>query len=77
LRGGQEDRSNIVEVDSDDEPSTINPNEDKCRKQGRDQCQVIRSAGNWSIGCHPSNAEFSIHIAYLQLISQAKHYIYI
>ena len=33
--------------------------------------------GNWSFGCHPSNTEFSIHVAYLQLISQAKNYIYI
>ena len=38
---------------------------------------MVRSVGNWSSGCHPSNTEFSIHIAYLQLISQAKYYIYI
>lgn len=37
----------------------------------------MRSVGNWSIGCHQSNTEFSIHISYLQLISQAKSYIYI
>lgn len=44
--------------------------------EGRDQCQVVRSVGNWSVGCHSSNTEFSIHIAYLQLISQARHFIY-
>ncbi len=37
----------------------------------------MRSVGNWSIGCSAEKTEFSIHIAYLQLISQAKHYIYI
>lgn len=52
-------------------------NENLKNEAGHDQCQVVRSVGNWSIGCHSENTEFSIHIAYLQLISQAKHYIYI
>ena len=42
---------------------------------GRMECQVLRSAGSWSLGREIS--EESIHSAYLQLIFDAKHFIYI
>ena len=40
-------------------------------------CQLVRSASSWSIGMAPDNTEFSIQIAYLKLIADAKHFIYI
>ena len=41
------------------------------------ECQMVRSAGAWSIGCSPTSTEPSIQVAYIELISNAKHYIYI
>ena len=38
-------------------------------------CEVIRSAGKWSYGL--SQQEVSIHMAYLALIEQSQHFIYI
>ena len=38
---------------------------------------MVRSSSNWSLGLKNNNYEESIHIAYLQLISEAKHFIYI
>ena len=37
--------------------------------------QLLRSASKWSVGIH--RTEDSIHQAYINLITQAKHYIYI
>lgn len=45
--------------------------------QGQVECQVVRSASAWSIGCSPQSTEFSVQIAYLELIATSKHYIYI
>jgi phospholipase D1/2 len=42
---------------------------------GHCECQVIRSAGTWSLGLE--RTEHSIHTAYLNLIDQADHFIYI
>ena len=42
---------------------------------GSCECQVIRSAGTWSLGLE--RPEHSIHTAYLHLIDQADHFIYI
>ena len=39
--------------------------------------QVLRSAGNWSLGLHKNKVEKSIQIAYLELIDKANHFIYI
>lgn len=39
--------------------------------------QVIRSAGNWSLGLKSNKIENSIHLAYLELIKRAEHFIYI
>lgn len=39
------------------------------------EVQVLRSAGNWSLGL--KNTERSIHNAYLKLIETSEHYIYI
>lgn len=39
--------------------------------------QVVRSAGHWSLGLKPEHIENSIHIAYLELIDKANHFIYI
>lgn len=43
----------------------------------RMECQILRSAGEWSMGLHKSNIEKSIQLAYLTLISEADHFIYI
>lgn len=39
--------------------------------------QVIRSAGNWSLGLKSNKVENSIQMAYLELIEKAEHFIYI
>ena len=39
------------------------------------ECELIRSAGKWSYGL--KETESSIHLAYLTLISEANHFIYI
>lgn len=41
------------------------------------KCQIVRSASNWSIGLDPNRYENSIQFAYLQLIEDSQHYIYI
>ena len=38
---------------------------------------MIRSSSAWSLGLKKNNYEDSIHIAYLQLISESKSFIYI
>ena len=38
---------------------------------------MVRSASSWSIGCKDVNKECSICLAYIQLIGEAKHFIYI
>lgn len=55
-----------------------------CRKHADTQSsngvievQAIRSASYWSIGLEIKNPEFSIRTAYLDLIKNAKHFIYI
>lgn len=40
-------------------------------------CQILRSASSWSLGLGPYQTEKSIHMAYIQLIEQSKHFIYI
>lgn len=40
-------------------------------------CQIVRSAGQWSMGLHQDEIENSIQMAYLDMIKNAKHYIYI
>lgn len=42
---------------------------------GTCECQILRSAGLWSLGLE--HTEHSIHTAYLNLIDQADHFIYI
>ena len=42
---------------------------------GTNKCQLVRSAGWWSHGL--DDTEFSIWNAYVELISQANHFIYI
>lgn len=39
--------------------------------------QLIRSAGDWSLGLQSNKIENSIHLAYCELIDNAKHFIYI
>ena len=41
------------------------------------QCQIVRSASNWSCGLAPNLYENSIQFAYIQLIEDSKYYIYI
>jgi phospholipase D1/2 len=38
---------------------------------------MLRSASNWSVGCKSINVERSIYVAYIQLITEAKQFIYI
>jgi len=46
---------------------------------GKCCCQVIRSASNWSMGLRADkeSIENSIQVAYVELIKNAKHFIYI
>ena len=41
------------------------------------KCQIVRSASNWSCGLDVNRYENSIQFAYLQLIEESEHYIYI
>ncbi|KAL4471562.1 hypothetical protein ABPG74_008455 [Tetrahymena malaccensis] len=43
--------------------------------KGKSDCQMVRSSSLWS--CGVKETECSIHIAYIQLIGQAQHFIYI
>lgn len=49
----------------------------KSRMQGTCRCQMVRSASRWSLGLRETTHESSIQIAYLNLIREAKHFIYI
>ena len=40
------------------------------------ECQILRSSGEWSMGLH-EKSEKSIQMAYIELIGQAEHFIYI
>lgn len=40
-------------------------------------CQILRSAGHWSIGLQDNQTENSIQQAYISLITDAEHFIYI
>ena len=40
-------------------------------------CQILKSAGNWSLGLKDEMTENSIHLAYIELIKNAQHFIYI
>lgn len=46
-------------------------------KNGTDTCQLLRSASEWSIGLEQGIKERSIQNAYLELIEEARQYIYI
>jgi len=37
----------------------------------------VRSASSWSLGLNEGDTEASIHVAYMELIEKAKHFIYI
>ena len=49
----------------------------KPQSHGKCKCQMVRSASRWSLGLRDTTHECSIQIAYLNLIREAKHYIYI
>ena len=46
-------------------------------QKGRVECQVVRSVSSWSIGCSEKATEFSVQIAYVEMIALSKYYIYI
>lgn len=46
-------------------------------KEYSSMCQILRSAGEWSMGLQEDQIERSIQIAYVEMISNAKHFIYI
>lgn len=47
-------------------------------RPGMTHCaQLVRSAGEWSLGLKGSKCESSIYFAYLELINEAKNFIYI
>jgi phospholipase D1/2 len=58
-------------------------NHQEPRKEGGEEeeytatCQIVRSSGQWSMGLHQDEIENSIQMAYLDLIKNSKHYIYI
>lgn len=45
--------------------------------KGKQRHQILRSAATWSLGIEEGNEEKSIYNAYIELISQAKEFIYI
>ena len=49
----------------------------KKAKKGTCKCQIVRSASNWSLGLRNELEESSIHTAYVDMILNAKHFIYI
>lgn len=51
------------------------PKIDKLTNAGTTNCQIVRSAGPWSLGL--DKPEHSIHSAYLHMIDEANHFIYI
>ena len=68
-------RADIKEGDEAWARNLLIPNLKETGEVGKCECQVIRSAGTWSLGL--DNPEHSIHTAYLHLIDQADHFIYI
>ena len=65
--------SDIEEVEALKDSGLVLQNLREQRK-GTQQGQVVRSVGPWSMGLAP---EASVHLAYLHLIDQADHFIYI
>ena len=55
----------------DDENLTNKKEQDLC------EVQALRSASEWSMGLNPSHTECSVYNAYLDLIENSKHFIYI
>ncbi len=47
------------------------------KQTGSCRCQVLRSASLWSIGLSEDVVESSIHTAYIHLIEESQHCIYI
>lgn len=41
------------------------------------KCQIVRSAGQWSMGLHQDEIEKSIQLAYCDMIKNSKYFIYI
>lgn len=57
-------------------PPEFNPEDlDRFNLSGSCEVQILRSAGNWSLGL--KHTEHSIQSAYLKLIETSEHYIYI
>ena len=44
---------------------------------GKCRCQIVRSASQWSLGFKNNTCEASIQLAYLEMINDAKHFIFI
>jgi len=65
----------IVDMIADMLPSRISA--DGKRLSFSQKCQILRSAGEWSMGLRAENIEHSIHNAYVSLIERAEHFIYI
>ncbi len=47
------------------------------KSTGACRCQVLRSASTWSMGFAEDVVECSIYTAYIHLIEESEHYIYI
>ena len=71
----QELESDIAQGDEAWAKNLLFPKFKKLKKTGSCSCQVVRSAGLWSLGL--DKPEHSVHAAYLHLIDQANHFIYI
>ena len=46
-------------------------------KTNSKSCQILRSGGNWSLGIANNQTETSIMNAYIEMIQNAEHYVYI
>jgi phospholipase D1/2 len=64
-----------MENDTDNLTTNLLKSEDKPRLLGNCDCQLLRSSSLWSIGLEET--EHSIHTAYLHMIEEADHFIYI
>lgn len=50
---------------------------EELRDQYTCTCQIVRSSGQWSMGLQENQVERSIQMAYIDMITNAEHFIYI
>ena len=75
LKREAEEQLEEVKEQQENTLSLLHPKLQELGKTGTCECQLVRSAGLWSLGLE--STEHSIHSAYLRLIDRADHFIYI